>query len=798
MPFVVGETIGPYRIIEQLGRGGMATVFKAYHAALDRYVAIKALHPAFMADPNFLARFQREAQVVARLEHPNIVPIYDFSEYEGRPYLVMKYIEGETLKARLNRDPINRDELIHVTEAVGSGLAYAHEQGILHRDVKPSNVLLGQDGRVYLADFGLARIAEAGESTLSSDMMLGTPQYISPEQAMGVRELDACTDIYSFGVMLYELVVGQVPFISDTPFSIIHDHIYTPLPLPRQVNADVSDAIERVLLKALAKDRADRHADAILLVEAFKQAILEDPVQVPVEVDSSSVATPTPPVVPPAPVALIVEAAPTVLTSEEEKTESLIVEPDEVKPDAIPATAEKKPRKRLRWWQIALAAIIVFLCCIVSTQILSKIRDGNIRRPSSQIDESGEDGLLEDLLEEAEKKPDDPYTHLDLAIAFWDRGQYTEAIAAIEKAIELADGDAEVFWQVTDITSKREMWLPTAVIYLELARAYPDELPEYFVDYFYQAVFMAAEDPEAEKGIPIPAIAEVDEIIEKVVKARFQLYSGNPDEAQATIDEVLNEIKPGMPEAILVQAEINFWQGDIQRAREILSELEERDHLPDWIWEYIKFLIDEINAYDDHTPAIVESPPGGLQTHLELLEALLETEKLPEAEAEVNRILEIGGDDPGVCYKIAQILCAHGNFLYAVPLFALSVSLYGESPPQELIDSFHMAVYFGSAEFNAMEMLSDPEFRLPPERIDLAQARHLLYHGDMDNAKSMIGQLLNDPPYLPEERLLEAEMYIQLDDFNPAEAILMDLQADENIPLWIQNEASTTLAEIRQ
>ncbi len=217
MPFVVGETVGPYRIIEQLGQGGMATVFKAYHPALDRYVAIKAMHPAFMEDPNFLARFQREAQVVAKLEHPGIVPVYDFAEHESRPYLVMRYIEGETLKARLSRGPLTKDEVLTIVDAMGSALAYAHEQGILHRDIKPSNVLLANEGKIFLADFGLARIAQAGASTLSTDVMLGTPQYISPEQAMGKRDLGAGTDIYSFGVMLYELVAGRVPFSADTP-----------------------------------------------------------------------------------------------------------------------------------------------------------------------------------------------------------------------------------------------------------------------------------------------------------------------------------------------------------------------------------------------------------------------------------------------------------------------------------------------------------------------------------------------------------------------------------------------------
>jgi serine/threonine protein kinase len=137
MSFSAGENVGSYRIIEKLGQGGMATVFKAYHPSLDRYVAIKVLHPAFKEDPQFLERFTREARVVARLEHPNIVQVYDFAEHEGQPYLVMKYIEGETLKARLQRSPLLKNEAKRTIKAIGDSLSYAHKQGVLHRDVKP-------------------------------------------------------------------------------------------------------------------------------------------------------------------------------------------------------------------------------------------------------------------------------------------------------------------------------------------------------------------------------------------------------------------------------------------------------------------------------------------------------------------------------------------------------------------------------------------------------------------------------------------------------------------------------------
>jgi serine/threonine protein kinase len=272
MPFAIGQNVGPYRILEQLGQGGMATVYKAYHAALDRFVAIKVLHTAFREDANFLARFTREARVVAKLEHSNIVPIFDYAECDGQPYLVMKYIEGETLKARLQKSPLGAQEAIAIVEAVGSALGYAHSKGILHRDIKPSNILLTPDGQIYLADFGLARIGQSTEATLSSDMLMGTPHYISPEQAQGLKDLDAGTDIYSFGVVMYELAVGRVPFNADTPFSIIHDHIFTPLPLPRSINPKVPEAVERVLLKALAKERKDRFASVHDMVAAFVNA----------------------------------------------------------------------------------------------------------------------------------------------------------------------------------------------------------------------------------------------------------------------------------------------------------------------------------------------------------------------------------------------------------------------------------------------------------------------------------------------------------------------------------------------
>jgi serine/threonine protein kinase len=273
MAWKEGEKIGQYVLGRQLGQGGMATVYVAHHPHLDRDVAIKVMHQNFLDDAGFVARFKREAQIVGKLTHPHIVSVYDFDEHEGLPFLVMKYVQGKTLKQASIKKPLSVDEILRVMTAVGSALTYAHQEGVLHRDIKPSNIVLDKDETPYLTDFGLARLAAMGESTMSADMLLGTPHYISPEQAKGVKELDGRTDIYSLGVVLYELLVGHVPYTGDTPYSIIHDHIYTPLPSPSKINPEIPEAIEAVLYKALAKKADERYSTADDMVRAFRNAV---------------------------------------------------------------------------------------------------------------------------------------------------------------------------------------------------------------------------------------------------------------------------------------------------------------------------------------------------------------------------------------------------------------------------------------------------------------------------------------------------------------------------------------------
>lgn len=271
-----GEKIGTYEIIAPIGRGGMATVYKAYHERLDRHIAIKLMHTTFLQDDNFHERFQREARIVAKLEHPAIVPIYDYDEHNDIPYLVMRLVDGMTLKKHYIKHGMTIQEIESTLTKIAEGLDYAHGQGILHRDMKPSNILIDSNGQPFITDFGLARIAEAGASTISHDMMLGTPFYISPEQAQGSKDLDNRTDVYSLGIILYELLTGQVPFQADTPYAIVHGHIYTEPELPSKVNPDLTPAIDTVLKRALEKDRNNRYPTALAMMTDFSKALLNN------------------------------------------------------------------------------------------------------------------------------------------------------------------------------------------------------------------------------------------------------------------------------------------------------------------------------------------------------------------------------------------------------------------------------------------------------------------------------------------------------------------------------------------
>lgn len=274
---LVGQTLGAYRLVERLGQGGMATVYKAYEPALNRHVAIKVLPQFFANDPNFTTRFRREAKAVAKLSHPNIVPIYSYGESSGITYIAMQYVEGGTLKHERG-EKMDYQSALRLLLPITRALGYAHQRGIIHRDVKPSNVLIGEGSWPLLADFGLARMAEASSEKLTgTGVGMGTPMYMSPEQGQGVN-VDHRSDIYSLGIMLYEFITGDVPFRADTPMAIVIKHMTAPMPMPRSVDPSIPEAVESLILKATAKDSADRFQTAEEMADAMEALLLGVPV----------------------------------------------------------------------------------------------------------------------------------------------------------------------------------------------------------------------------------------------------------------------------------------------------------------------------------------------------------------------------------------------------------------------------------------------------------------------------------------------------------------------------------------
>ncbi len=304
MSDLTGQTLGKYQLVARLGRGGMADVYKGYQPGLDRFVAVKVMHPHLSEDPNFITRFRREAKSVAELHHANIVQVFDFDVQGENYYMVMEYIEGgQTLKQVLQqlaergaRLPI--EQTLDIVIKLADALAYAHNLGMIHRDIKPANVLLATLDRPVLGDFGIARLINESGLTVSG-MLIGTPAYMSPEQGRGERS-DARSDIYSLGIVLYEMLTGRPPYDADTPYAIILKHINDPLTPPHVLTSPMPEAVERIVLKCLAKEAADRFTSMAELRDALRGAQGAIGAQKTTSTITSAAPTLTPPQPPPA------------------------------------------------------------------------------------------------------------------------------------------------------------------------------------------------------------------------------------------------------------------------------------------------------------------------------------------------------------------------------------------------------------------------------------------------------------------------------------------------------------------
>jgi serine/threonine-protein kinase len=254
-------TIGRYEIKGELGRGGMATVFHAFDPRFKRDVAVKVLPREFLHDPTFRARFEREAQTIAGLEHPAIVPVYDFGEEAGQPFIVMRLMPGGALTDRLKAGPLPLDEAARIFNILAPALDDAHAHGIIHRDLKPGNILFDSRNQPYLSDFGIAKLSEAS-AAFTGSAIIGTPAYMSPEQAKGDRNLDGRSDLYALGAILFETLTGKLPYEADTPMGIAIKHIVEPVPRILDTNPQLPTACETIIGRAMAKDRAERFNNA--------------------------------------------------------------------------------------------------------------------------------------------------------------------------------------------------------------------------------------------------------------------------------------------------------------------------------------------------------------------------------------------------------------------------------------------------------------------------------------------------------------------------------------------------------
>jgi serine/threonine protein kinase/Tol biopolymer transport system component len=269
---LLGKVVNGYEVQKMVGQGGMARVYLARQQSMNRQVALKVLPIQFLSDDTYLQRFNREVKIVSQLEHAHIVPVYDYGEHSGQPFIVMRYMPSGSVDDLLASGALPIKRALDIITQIAPALDYAHTKGVLHRDLKPSNVLLDEAGGAFITDFGIARFEHMKGTTITTKGVVGTPSYMSPEQAQG-KEMDGRSDVYSLGVMVFELMTGRRPFESETPYSIAVMQVTTPPPSPRSINPSLSTMVEKVILKSLKKLPDERYQTAVSLAEALKQAI---------------------------------------------------------------------------------------------------------------------------------------------------------------------------------------------------------------------------------------------------------------------------------------------------------------------------------------------------------------------------------------------------------------------------------------------------------------------------------------------------------------------------------------------
>ncbi len=371
MPHLIGQSLGRYHILEQLGEGGMATVYKAFDTRLERDVAVKIIRrSAFSAEvlERMLKRFEREAKALSKLTHPNIVGVIDYGDYEGSPYIVMEYLPGGTLKQRLGK-PIPWQEAARILLPIARALQFAHGQGIIHRDVKPSNILITLSGEPMLSDFGIAKILESEETqTLTgTGVGVGTPEYMAPEQWTG--RATPRSDVYSLGVVFYEMATGRKPYVADTPAAILLKQATEPLPRPTLLVPDLPGAVEKILLKVLARKPEDRYPYMAAFTVAMEN-LLSGQTHIHQPAASPTLQPPR-----------VEDSMATIEQNKSQETRLQEATHDEMEKSPVPVgrgtISSYAPPKKRAWlpWAAGLGGLLIVTCVVIAVMALPRLME---------------------------------------------------------------------------------------------------------------------------------------------------------------------------------------------------------------------------------------------------------------------------------------------------------------------------------------------------------------------------------------------------------------------------------------
>ncbi len=673
MQGLIGQTLGGYRIISQIGKGGMATVFKAYQPSLDRYVAIKVLPPYYAEqDETFLKRFRQEAKAIASLRHPNILIVLDYGELERTTYLVMEFVEAGTLASLMGK-PIAPTPMARIIGQVAGALEYAHQQGVVHRDIKPSNILLPKPDWPLLTDFGLAKIV-GGTQLTQSGTVAGTPAYMSPEQGRG-EKVDQRSDIYSLGIVLYEMATGVVPFQAETPMAVIVKHIIDPLPLPRSKTPELSEGIERVILKALAKDPADRFQGVGDLAEALTAAVGS----MPAELASVAPAQPS-----------------HELTTLQVTGAGLAVQPP-VAAGASPAAGaaeavarRARPKGARSWWlSFGLAAGVLVLAVVgfaaaralgLGSGAGGPIAEGPAEvRTLDQLVADGNASLkagdaeaaIPDLEAAVERDPGNLDRYFDVARAYFASGDPDAASNVIQEAVDLVPGDSDAHQTAGGVYQELGLHEEAAGEFRTALELDPQ------ANWLYSTIadeYLAAGLPKEAAGflaeaMANPEVASNSSSLESIGWGFLSL--GDPAQAEQTFNQAIaaGADFPGPWEGL---AEAVYQRGDLADSLAVLADGVRYfpDHVP--FYETAGELHWELGELEQAVASFQQAialDPANNSSYSKLAGLYGEMGLLKEAEQLLLGGLEAHPENTGFHADLASFYTGQGRYAEAAPLY---------------------------------------------------------------------------------------------------------------------------------